>query len=154
MAKRNNKFANQTTVKEENKSAETAVVTEAAAPAAEEVKVSAAPAAEVKTEAPAKKAAAEKKPAAKKASAKKAEKAPEADEKPAAKKASDKTAKVVVQFKGKEYDTEEIVNMCKAAYKADNSRKQVRSLEVYIKPEEDKAYYVVNGKGDGLSIDL
>lgn len=149
MAKRNNKFANQTTVKEENKSAETAVVTEAAAPAAEEVKVSAAPAAEVKTEAPAK-----KKPAAKKAPAKKAEKAPEADEKPAAKKASDKAAKVVVQFKGKEYDTEEIVNMCKAAYKADNSRKQVRSLEVYIKPEEDKAYYVVNGKGDGLSIDL
>ena len=149
MAKRNNKFANQTTVKEENKSAETAVVTEAAAPAAEEVKVSAAPAAEVKIEAPAK-----KKPAAKKAPAKKAEKAPEADEKPVAKKASDKVAKVVVQFKGKEYDTEEIVNMCKAAYKADNSRKQVRSLEVYIKPEEDKAYYVVNGKGDGLSIDL
>lgn len=149
MARRNNKFANLTTVKEENKSAETAVVTEAAAPAAEEVKVSAAPAAEVKTEAPAK-----KKPAAKKAPAKKAEKAPEADEKPAAKKASDKAAKVVVQFKGKEYDTEEIVNMCKAAYKADNSRKQVRSLEVYIKPEEDKAYYVVNGKGDGLSIDL
>ena len=67
---------------------------------------------------------------------------------------SQRSAGTKYMFKGKEYDTEEIVNMCKAAYKADNSRKQARSLEVYIKPEEDKAYYVVNGKGDGLSIDL
>lgn len=142
--KKVNKFANTNTVKTtENKSAETVVP--AAAPveakaAAPEVKAPVEAKAEVKTEAEKE----EKKPAAKKAPAEKAvKKAPEKD-----------TAKLFIEFGGNKFAADEIVEKCKAAYKADNSRKQVRSIEVYVKPEDNKAYYVVNGKADGLYIDL
>lgn len=149
--KKVNKFANTNTVKTtENKSAETVVP--AAAPveakaAAPEVKAPVEAKAEVKTEAEKE----EKKPAAKKAPAKKEE----APAEKAVKKAPEKnTAKLFIEFGGNKFAADEIVEKCKAAYKADNSRKQVRSIEVYVKPEDNKAYYVVNGKADGLYIDL
>jgi hypothetical protein len=149
--KKVNKFANTNTVKTtENKSAETVVP--AAAPveakaAAPEVKTPVEAKAEVKTEAEKE----EKKPAAKKAPAKKEE----APAEKAVKKAPEKdTAKLFIEFGGNKFAADEIVEKCKAAYKADNSRKQVRSIEVYVKPEDNKAYYVVNGKADGLYIDL
>ncbi len=149
--KKVNKFANTNTVKTtENKSTETVVP--AAAPveakaAAPEVKAPVEAKAEVKTEAEKE----EKKPAAKKAPAKKEE----APAEKAVKKAPEKdTAKLFIEFGGNKFAADEIVEKCKAAYKADNSRKQVRSIEVYVKPEDNKAYYVVNGKADGLYIDL
>lgn len=149
--KKVNKFANTNTVKTtENKSAE--IVVPAAAPveakaAAPEVKALVEAKAEVKTEAEKE----EKKPAAKKAPAKKEE----APAEKAVKKAPEKdTAKLFIEFGGNKFAADEIVEKCKAAYKADNSRKQVRSIEVYVKPEDNKAYYVVNGKADGLYIDL
>lgn len=149
--KKVNKFANTNTVKTtENKSAETVVP--AAAPveakaAAPEVNAPVEAKAEVKTEAEKE----EKKPAAKKAPAKKEE----APAEKAVKKAPEKdTAKLFIEFGGNKFAADEIVEKCKAAYKADNSRKQVRSIEVYVKPEDNKAYYVVNGKADGLYIDL
>mgnify|MGYP005947143731 FL=1 len=149
--KKVNKFANTNTVKTtENKSAETVVP--AAAPveakaAAPEVKAPVEAKAEVKTEAEKE----EKKPTAKKAPAKKEE----APAEKAVKKAPEKdTAKLFIEFGGNKFAADEIVEKCKAAYKADNSRKQVRSIEVYVKPEDNKAYYVVNGKADGLYIDL
>lgn len=149
--KKVNKFANTNTVKTtENKSAETVVP--AAAPveakaAAPDVKAPVEAKAEVKTEAEKE----EKKPAAKKAPAKKEE----APAEKAVKKAPEKdTAKLFIEFGGNKFAADEIVEKCKAAYKADNSRKQVRSIEVYVKPEDNKAYYVVNGKADGLYIDL
>ena len=145
--KKVNKFANTNTVKTtENKSAETVVP--AAAPveakaAAPEVKAPVEAKAEVKTEAEKE----EKKPAAKKAPEKK-------EEAPADKAVKKDTAKLFIEFGGNKFAADEIVEKCKAAYKADNSRKQVRSIEVYVKPEDNKAYYVVNGKADGLYIDL
>ena len=108
-----------------------------AAAAAEEVKTEAA-------KAPAKKAAA-KKPAAKKAAAAK---------KPAAKKAAApaKAEVIKVQFGGNEYDTAASVEAVKAAYKAEN-KSAIKTLSVYIKPEDNAAYYVVNGKVNG-KVDL
>ena len=32
--------------------------------------------------------------------------------------------------------------------------KDIKELQVYVKPEENKAYYVVNGEDDGNYIDL
>ncbi len=153
-SKKTNKFANKANED----------VIETAAPVVEEKK-EAAPVAEVAVkEAAVKETVAEKKPAEKKASEKKAaakkaaakDNAAEAKDvaKKSAAKSADKASKLVVQFAGKEYDSNDIVEMCKAAYKADNSRKQVRSIEVYVKPEESKAYYVVNGKAEGLFIEL
>ncbi|MBP3271809.1 MAG: hypothetical protein J6M17_06215 [Ruminococcus sp.] len=109
-----------------------------AAAAAEEVKTEAA-------KAPAKKAAAKKTAAAKKPAAKKA-----AAKKPAAKKAAApaKAEVIKVQFGGNEYDTAAIVEAVKAAYKAEN-KSAIKTLSVYIKPEENAAYYVVNDKVNG-----
>ena len=89
---------------------------------------------EVKAEA----AKVEKKAPAKKAAAKKAP----------AKKAAAKKENVVVQFAGKEFDVDAVVEAAKADYKA-NNKGAVRSLNVYIKPEDNAAYYVVNSKAEG-----
>lgn len=138
MAKKTNKFAN--TKSEETIAPVAEVKTE------ETIKTIAEPAEAPKTEAP--KAEAKTEKAAKKPAAKKNA------EKPAEKKAADKASKVVIQFAGKEFNSEEIVEKCKAAYKGD-SRKQVKTIDVYVKPEESRAYYVVNGKAEeGSFIEL
>ena len=91
---------------------------------------------------------AEKKPAAKKAVAEK---------KTAAKKETAKAEKqevVFVQFAGEEFVVEEVMEKAKAAYVAEGHRAaSIKTLRLYIKPEERKAYYVVNDKAAG-SIDL
>lgn len=112
-------------------------------------------------EKPAAKKTAAKKPAAKKSAAKKPA-AKASTKKTAAKaaKSEDSTIKSVLpieyQCKGGKYTGEEIVEKCKADYKA-GGRKQVRSIQVYVKGS--KAYYVVNGKsedenGKAYSVDL
>ncbi|MCR5529194.1 MAG: DUF6465 family protein [Saccharofermentans sp.] len=130
------------------------------APAATEVKAEA-PKAEVKKAAPAKKAAAKKAAPAKKAAAKTAAKAPAkkaAAKKPAAKKASAKKAapakivepkKFIIQNSADQsISYTDIVKKVNKAYKD-----TIKSLEIYVKSEENKAYYVVNGGVTG-SVDL
>ena len=90
----------------------------------------------------------EAKPVAKKAEAKPVAKKAEA--KPAAKKtAAKKTAKkennVFVQFQGMEFDTTAIEAAVKADYTAKNGKKTMTSVSIYIKPEDMKAYYVIDG---------
>lgn len=133
----------------------TATVKVKKAPAPAEVKAAEAkaevPAAEVKKEAPVK-AAAAKKPAAKKAApAKKA-----AAKKPAAapkKAAAKKTVVPVVhfQFAGKSYTQEDLINSCKDVWKYDLGGKEedIKSIELYVKPEENTTYYVINGDVTG-----
>lgn len=93
----------------------------------------------VKTEAkkPVAKKAETKKPAAKKAPAKKAP----------AKKAEVK-ANVVVEYYGKQVVTKDIVAACEKAYKAEN-KAAIKTIDVYVKPEDNAAYYVVNSKVAG-----
>lgn len=71
---------------------------------------------------------------------------------PAAKKTAAVKENVKIQFDGCEFCVAEIVEKAKADYKA-NNKAAVKSLDVYVKPEERKAYYVVNGKAEG-SVDL
>ena len=76
--------------------------------------------------------------------------------KPAAKKEEVKKADVfVIQSNGKEYTNDDIVELCKAAYR-NGTRKQVKSCDVYLKAENSglRAYYVINGNADGAFIDL
>lgn len=90
--------------------------------------------------------AAPKKPAAKKA----------APKKPAAKKAAPKKAAetFVIQAAGNEWDTAAVKEQVIAAYvAAGHTRSSISSLTVYIKPEEHKAYYVINEKAGG-SVDI
>lgn len=57
---------------------------------------------------------------------------------------------VYVQFDGKEIRTEELVEQVKEAWKAEGHRiSSIKSLELYIKPEDMAAYYVVNEKTTG-----
>ena len=79
--------------------------------------------------------------------------------KAAAKTTTTKTAKTVkeaasqnvyIQFAGKEVKTEELVEQVKALWTAQGHRvSSIKSLEVYVKPEDAAAYYVINGKENG-----
>jgi hypothetical protein len=147
-----------TAAKTTEKKVEVKPVTKAVATKVTEKKTEVKPAAKAepaKTEVkPAAKAAtkAEVKPAAK-AEPKKAETkaAPKkAETKPAAKKAAKKPAakkenNVYVQFAGKEFDTAAIEKAVKADYAAKNGKKTATSVSIYIKPEDGKAYYVIDG---------
>ena len=72
------------------------------------------------------------------------------------KKAAQKVAvkEVFIQFAGAEYKESEILEKVEAAYKAEGHRlSAIRSMELYIKPEDGMAYYVINGKTTG-SVEL
>lgn len=76
------------------------------------------------------------------------------EEKKEAVKADKNQETVYVQFAGLEVAVDEIKNRAKAAYEAEGHRaSSIKSLRLYIKPEEMKAYYVINDKAAG-SIDL
>lgn len=108
------------------------------APAAKKETVKKAPAA--------KKEVAAKAPAAKKETVKKATVA----KKPAAKKEAVKSV-VNLQFAGKSYTNDDLVKIAKDVWKYDLGRKtsEFKTLELYVKPEESCAYYVINGEVTG-----
>ena len=96
-------------------------------------------------------AATEKKAAAKKAPAKAAAKKAPAKKAAAKKETGDK---VVLQYNGKDIEMKAVVEACKADYKA-KGHKTANNVVVYVKPEENTAYYTVAGKGaEDFKIDL
>lgn len=100
--------------------------------------------------APVKRGAAKKEAAAKKATATKTRTAKTT---PAAAKES-----VFLQFAGKELDTEIIKANVRKAWVAETGKKEsdIKDVQIYVKPEENAAYYVVNGEfvEGGRKIDL
>lgn len=69
-------------------------------------------------------------------------------------KTVEKKDEVYVQFAGEEYAVQDVMEKAKAAYVAEGHRAcAIKSVRLYIKPEERKAYYVINEKAAG-SIDL
>ena len=61
-------------------------------------------------------------------------------------KAADKKINMFLQYAGREYNADDIVAKVKEAAAADTGKKTFKSLDIYVKPEENVAYYVVNGK--------
>lgn len=112
-----------------------------------EAKVEEVKAADVKPAAPVKaEKAAAKKPAAKKTTAKKttgAKRGPKAK--------GEVKVSMNVQFGGKSYTTDDLVKIAKDVWKYDLKQKAVdfKSVELYVKPEDGMAYYVINGKEAG-----
>ena len=96
-----------------------------------------------------------KKATATKAVAEKAVEVKETKKAPAKKaattKATAKKAEVTVEFAGKSYSTEQLVQIAKDVWKYDLGRKatEFKTVEIYVKPEENQAYYVVNGDVTG-----
>ena len=102
---------------------------------------------------------AEAKAEAPKAEAKKAEEPKkETAKKTPAKRITAKDIKtsVVVQFAGKEVAEKDLIAAVKKAYtKKGNNVGDIKTIEIYVKPEESAAYYVVNGVGaDDYKIEL
>ena len=62
-------------------------------------------------------------------------------------------ANIVLQFGDANITADSIVENAKKAWAADGKKGTVRSLDVYVKPEDGKAYYVVNKDNTG-SFDL
>ena len=138
-----------TEVKAEAKKVETPVAEVKA-----EVKAEAKPAAKKETakKAPAKKETV-KKETAKKAPAKKETKtaaAKTATKKAPAKKAEMKVA-MEVQFADKAYTQDDLVKIAKDVWKYDLKQKasDLNSVELYVKPEEQAVYYVMNKEFTG-----
>ena len=55
---------------------------------------------------------------------------------------------MVIQFGAYEVSTAEISEKVKKSYLADNDT-EIKSLKIYVKPEDNKAYYVVNDETEG-----
>ena len=89
-----------------------------------------------------------KKPAAKKTTAKKP-----AAKKPAAKKtAAKKTNNVYVEFAGNKFNVEKIEKAVKADYTKKSGKKTMTSVNIYVKPEDGKAYYVIDRKKGDVAL--
>ena len=56
-----------------------------------------------------------------------------------------------IQFDGKSYSDAELVKIAKDVWVYDMGRKttEFKAVEIYVKPEESKAYFVVNGTENG-----
>ena len=126
-----------------------AIVKKTVAPVAAKVEApkaevkKAAPTTPVKTETKTAVKEAEKAPVAKTAKKETAKKAPA--KKPAAKKAELKS-EISVQFGGKSYSQEDLLKIAKDVWKYDLKQKaaDLTSVELYVKPEENMVYYVMN----------
>lgn len=53
---------------------------------------------------------------------------------------------VFIQTNYSEIVVDDVINKALEAYKAEGSKTKVKNVNVYIKPEENAAYYVVNDK--------
>ena len=123
----------------------------------EEVKATPAKAEEKAAKAPAKKAAAKKETAKKetvkketaaKAPAKKAAVKKEEAKAPAKKAAAKKEVKIAIQFADKNYTSEDLANIANDVWVYDYNKKtsELKDVQLYVKPEESKVYYVFNNE--------
>ena len=95
--------------------------------------------------------AAEVKETAKEESKKVADKATETKD---TEKKNELVSEVYVQFAGQEAKVDAVIERATQAYVADGHRaSSIKSLQVYLKPEESAAYYVINSKYAG-KVDL
>lgn len=85
----------------------------------------------------------------------KAEKTVAAVEKPVTEKRTRRakavSAEVYVQYLGREILTKDVLNNIKKIWTDDIGKKEkdLKDIKIYIKPEESKAYYVINGDVSG-----
>ncbi len=70
-------------------------------------------------------------------------------------KKAEPTLKTIVQVNGKDIDVSNIAANALKSYKSVHKRKVINEFVVYVKPEENVAYYTINGEGsDEYKIDL
>lgn len=77
------------------------------------------------------------------------EKAPAAEKAAAVKPAPAKAEvekRVFVEFGGKQLKVKDVLAQAEKAYEESHTGTEVKSIELYISPEQNAAYYVVNGE--------
>lgn len=121
-----------------------AVATEVAKKATEEV---------MKDVEAAKKETAKKTTTAKKAATKTATTAKKTATKAVAKAKKEVVKNAVIQYQGLEFTTDDCMKKAEAGFKKDYKGKTLEEINIYIKPEERKIYYVANKDCVG-SVDL
>ena len=67
------------------------------------------------------------------------------------KKAAAVKETISIQFAGKEYTTEQLVKSAKDVWEFDLKKDpaDVKEVQLYVKPEEAKVYFVINGEETG-----
>lgn len=112
-------------------------------------------AAETKEAAPKAAKTTEKKPEEKKAAATKTETEKKAPAKKTPAKKADPKTNVVIEFAGRQTVVKDILAAATKAFKAAHKGVNIKTIDVYVKPEENVAYYVVNGEGsDDYKVNL
>lgn len=106
---------------------------------------------ETEKKAPAKKTAAKtttKKAAAPKKEAAKKETEAKATTKKTTTKAAKKEVKIAIQFADKNYTSEDLANIANDVWVYDYNKKasELKDVQLYVKPEESKVYYVFNNE--------
>jgi hypothetical protein len=62
---------------------------------------------------------------------------------------------VFFQYMGHEFATHDILEKAKKEFiERGNKASSIKSIDLYIKPEENAAYYVINGGVDGGKVNL
>lgn len=75
--------------------------------------------------------------------------------KPRATKAAAKPEiKATIEFGGKNTTVVSIIDAIKEAYKNEGNTEAIKTLDVYIQPENNVAYYVINGVEEGKSVEF
>lgn len=101
----------------------------------------------------AKKETTTKKTSTKKAAAKTEEGKEEAPKKSTTKKTASKKSEpqvtVTIQYQHKEIVTTEVLEAAKKEFTEANPDVEIKTMDIYVKPEEGVAYYAVNGQGSG-----
>ena len=100
------------------------------------------------TKAPAKATTTKKATTAKKTTAKKTTAKKTTAKKSTAKKTVAES--IHVQFDGRSYESTEVIKMCKDAFKANNKRKPIDEIAVYVNANERTAYYVVKSGNEEI----
>ena len=59
---------------------------------------------------------------------------------------------IFVQHANRQFDCAALVERCKADFKAKHPSTMIRSCKLYIKPEDNMAYYVINDIEDKLAL--
>lgn len=57
--------------------------------------------------------------------------------------------KIILQYLGKEFDEAELTNKAIAQFHSDEAGTDVKKITLYLKPEENAAYYVINEQYTG-----
>ncbi len=67
--------------------------------------------------------------------------------KPAAKKAAAPEVSIVLQYDEKEIATKDLAVLVAENFRNSHADVEIKTIEIYVKPGENVAYYVVNGEG-------